>query len=172
MPRRVLKKLLPSPGQLQGHWLLRHFGERLLDPRLWALHRRGITGAFGVGIAICFIPLPVHFLVAIMIAVAWRLNVPAIYGTTLLVNPITMVPIYYLAYRVGAALLGITPQTFSFHLSWDWLQSGLGPMWQPFLIGCMACALILGLLGWACLELVWRWRVTSRYRARRFAAAA
>ena len=94
------------PSQLQGHWLLRHFGERLLDPRLWALHRRAITGAFGVGIAICFIPLPVHLVVAVLIAIAWRLDVPAIYGTTLLVNPITVVPMYYLAYRVGAALLG------------------------------------------------------------------
>ena len=172
MPRRVLKKLLPSPHTLQGHWLLRHFGEHLLEPRLWALHRRGITAAFGAGIAICFIPLPVHSVVAILIAIAWRLNVPAIYGTTLLVNPLTMVPIYYLAYRVGAALLRVTPESFSFHLSWDWLQNGLGPMWQPFLVGCLACALVLGVLGWACLELVWRWRVTSRYRARHVAVTA
>jgi uncharacterized protein len=172
MPRRVLKRLLPSPCQLQGHWLLRHFGERLLDPRLWALHRRGITGAFGVGIAICFIPLPVHLIVAVLIGVAWRLNVPALYGTTLLVNPVTMVPIYYLAYRVGAALLRVTPQSFSFHLSWDWLEHGLGPMWQPFLLGCTACAVVLGILGWACLELVWRWQVTSRYRTRHVATAA
>src|SRR6185437_12288788 len=107
MPRRVLKKLLPSPGQLQGHWLLRHFGEQLLDPRLWALHRRSVTAAFGVGIAICFIPLTVHSVLAILIAMVWRLNVPVIYGTTLLVNPITMVPIYYGAYRVGAALLRV-----------------------------------------------------------------
>ncbi|HUN71686.1 MAG TPA: DUF2062 domain-containing protein, partial [Steroidobacteraceae bacterium] len=90
MPRRVLKKLLPTPAQLQSHWLLRHFGERMLDPRLWALHRRAITGAFGVGIAICFIPLPVHLVVAVLIAIVWRLNVPAIYGTTLLVNPLTV----------------------------------------------------------------------------------
>jgi hypothetical protein len=161
MPRRLLKKLLPSPRQLQGHWLLRHFGDHLLEPRLWALHRRGITAGFGAGIAICFIPLPVHSVIAILIAIIWRLNVPAIYGTTLLVNPLTM-----------AALLGISPDRFSFHLSWDWLASGLGPMWQPFLVGCLACALVLGLLGWACLELLWRWRVTSRYRARHVATAA
>ena len=172
MPRRVLKKLLPSPRHLESHWLLRHFGEQLLDPRLWALHRRGITAAFGVGIAICFIPLPVHSVLAILIAMVWRLNVPAIYGTTLLVNPVTMVPIYYMAYRVGAALLGIAPDRFSFSLSWDWLEKGLGPMWQPFLVGCLACSLVLGVLGWACLELVWRWRVTSRYRARHVVTAA
>jgi hypothetical protein len=172
MPRRVLKKLLPSPVKLQGHWLLRHFGDRMLDPRLWALHRRAITGAFGVGIAICFIPLPVHLVVALLIAIAWRLNVPAIYGTTLLVNPLTVVPMYYLAYRVGAALLGVAPESFAFRLSWGWMEKGLGPMWQPFLIGCLACATVLGVLGWGCLELVWRWRVTSRYRARRIATAA
>ena len=172
MPRRVLKKLLPSPDRLQGHWLLRHFGERLFDPRLWALHRRAITGAFGVGLAICFIPLPVHLLVAVLIAIVWRLNVPAIYGTTLLVNPLTVVPIYYLAYRVGAALLRVSPQSFSFRLSWNWLHSGFGPLWQPLLLGCVACAVVLGVLGWAGLELLWRWRVTSRYRTRHLATAA
>ena len=113
-----------------------------------------------------------HSVVAILIAIAWRLNVPAIYATTLLVNPITVVPIYYLAYRVGAALLRVAPERFAFHLSWDWLQYGLGPVWQPFLLGCMVCALVLGFLGWACLELAWRWRVTSRYRARHVPATA
>ena len=144
----------------------------MLDPRLWALYRRGITGAFGVGIAICFIPLPVHLVVAILVGLAWRLNLPAIYGTTLLVNPLTMVPIYYVAYRVGAVLLRVAPERFSFSLSWDWLEHGLGPMWRPFLLGCLVCAVVLGLLGWACLELIWRWHVTSRYRTRHLATAA
>jgi uncharacterized protein (DUF2062 family) len=168
----MLKKLLPSPSRLQGHWLLRHFGERLLDPRLWALHRRAITGAFGVGIAICFIPLPVHLPLAVLIAIIWRLNVPALYGTTLLVNPLTMMPTYYGAYRVGAALLRVRPERFAFHLSWHWLETGLGPMWRPFLLGCGVCAVVLGFLGWATLELIWRWNVTSRYRTRHVATAA
>ena len=171
MPRRMLKKLLPSPGRLQGHWLVRVFGERLLDPRLWALHRRTITSAFGVGLAICFIPLPVHMLVAGLVAIVWRLNVPAIYVTIFLVNPVTMVPVYYIAYRVGALLLRVAPDQFSFQLSWTWLQNGLGPMWRPFLCGCLVCALTAGLLGWLSFELLWRWRVSSRYRSRRVATA-
>lgn len=157
---------------LQRYWPVRVFGQRLLDPRLWALHRRAITGGFGVGLAICFIPLPVHMLVAGLVAIVWRLNVPAVYGTIFLVNPVTMVPLYYFAYRVGAVLLQVAPERFSFQLSWDWLQNGLGPMWRPFLLGCLVCALIAGLVGWLSLELLWRWRVSSRYRARRVATAA
>jgi uncharacterized protein (DUF2062 family) len=145
---------------------MRLFGDRIADPRLWAVHRRAVTSAFGVGLAICFIPLPVHLVLAGVIAVVCRLNIPAIYGTILLVNPVTAVPVYYLAYRVGAALLRINPQSFTFQMNWDWIQHGLGPVWKPFLLGCVACAILAGLLGWVGLELVWRWRVTNRYRTR------
>jgi len=105
-------------------------------------------------------------LVAGVIAVAWRLNIPAIYGTILLVNPLTAVPVYYLAYRVGAALLRINPQNIVLQHSWDWIHSGIGAVWKPFLLGCLACAALTGLLGWLGLELLWRWRVTNRYRTR------
>jgi uncharacterized protein len=170
--RRLLKKLVPSPGTLQQRWFLRPFGDRIADPRLWCLHRRAVTSAFGAGLAICFIPLPVHLVVAGLIAVALRLNIPAIYGTILLVNPLTAVPVYYLAYRVGAALLRVDPQIFAFQLSWDWMQNGLEPVWKPFLLGCAACAVLAGLLGWLGFELLWRWSVTNRYRTRHHASAA
>jgi len=128
-----------------------------------------VTGAFGVGLVICFIPLPVHLVVASLLAIALRLNIPVIIGTVLLVNPLTIVPAYYLAYRVGAALLDVAPTGFSFEMSWDWLQNGLGPMWKPFLVGCLVCGVVGGVLGYMTLELVWRWRVAARYKTRHFA---
>jgi uncharacterized protein (DUF2062 family) len=175
MTRRLLKKICPSPDVLKKRWYLRPFGDRIADPRLWTLHRRAVTSAFGVGLAICFIPLPVHLLVAGMIAIAWRINLPAVYGTTLLVNPLTCVPVYYIAYRVGATLLGtapLAPEGFRFRPSWEWFQTSLQPIWKPFLLGCVACAVVTGLVGWLAMELVWRWRVTSKYRARREASSA
>jgi len=174
MPRRFLKKICPSPDAMQNRWYLRPFGDRIADPRLWTLHRRAVTSAFGVGLAICFIPLPVHLVVAAMIAIAWRINLPAMYGTTLLVNPLTCVPVYYIAYRVGATLLGeasMAPDGFRFRPSWAWFHTSLAPVWKPFLLGCAVCAIITGLLGWLILELVWRWHVTTKYRARRLASS-
>jgi len=172
MPRRLLKKICPSPGALQKRWYLRLFGDRIADPRLWTLHRRAVTAAFGVGLAISFIPLPVHMLVAALLAVAMRINLPAIYGATLLVNPLTCVPVYYTAYRIGASLLGISPESFRFRPSWDWFQTSLQPVWKPFLLGCAVSAVVTGLLGYLLLELIWRWHVTNRYRTRHEASAA
>lgn len=166
MSRRLLKKLTPHPHTLRDRWYLRPFGSRLADPRLWSLQRRGITGAFGAGLAVCFMPLPIHLPLSATIAVVWRLNVPVIITTVFLVNPLTMVPIYYMAYRVGRLILHEPPRHFMFKLSWDWLQHGLGPVWRPFLVGCVVCAAVLGFTGWLVLEMVWRWRVRARYRSR------
>ena len=173
MPRRLLKRLCPTPASLQSRWYLKVFGPRPSAPRLWVPHRRAVTAAFGVGLAISFIPLPVHMFTACLIAVLCRINLPVVNATVFLVNPITVVPVYYAAYRLGAALLGLEPQGFAFEPSWDWLQNGLGPLWKPFLVGCLASAALCGVLGWMGLELVWRWRVVSaRYRARREASSA
>lgn len=169
MPRRLLKRLCPSPHALERQWFLRLFGKRIADPRLWGLCRRGVTGAFGLGIAVSFIPLPVHCVAATLLAVTLRLNIPVIIGTVFLVNPLTMVPVYYLAYRVGAFLLDVQPTGFAFQMSWDWLQNGLWPMWKPFLVGCLVCGVVGGVLGYMVLELGWRWRVATRYRTRHLA---
>lgn len=167
MPRKFLKKITPHHETLHTRWYLRMWGQRLRDPRLWALQRRAVTSAFAAGLAICFVPLPIHLPLAALVGIAFRINIPVILATVLLVNPLTVVPVYYVAYRVGAAVLGLEPGTFRFQLSWDWLEHGLGPMWKPLLLGCLICAVLSALIGWAALELFWRWSVTNRYRARR-----
>ncbi|HTW37095.1 MAG TPA: DUF2062 domain-containing protein [Steroidobacteraceae bacterium] len=171
MPRRLLRRITPHARALGGRWYLRAFGSHFTDPRLWTLQRRGITAAFGAGLAICFVPLPVHTPLAVLVAIVWRLNVVAVIATTWIVNPFTMVPIYYVAYRVGVAVTGDEPHAFGFRLSWDWLQHGLGPMWKPFLVGCLICSVLCGIAGWVGLEVLWRWRVISRRYLRRTASS-
>lgn len=170
MPRRLLKKITPHPAKLQNRWFMKLFGSRIADPRLWSLQRRSVTAAFATGLAICFIPLPIHLPLAALIAVVARINVPTIIGTVFLVNPLTVVPVFYTAYRVGCVVLDVQPQRFAFRFSFEWLQYGLGPMWEPFLIGCLICSALAAATGWVGLELVWRWQVRSKYRARRLSS--
>lgn len=167
MPRRILKKITPHPSTRHERWYLRLFGARMTDPRLWSLQRRSVTAAFAAGLAICFVPLPVHLPLAVLVAILLRVNVPTILATVFLVNPLTVVPVYYTAYRVGTAVLGLEQQRFAFRFSFDWLQHGLGPMWKPFLLGCFLCSTIAASVGWISLEWLWRWRVRMKYRSRR-----
>lgn len=74
----------------------------------WSLNRRNVTRAFALGLLISFVPIPVHFLLATLIALVLRLNVPAAIFGTFLANPLTMVPMYVSAYWVGCNLLGIS----------------------------------------------------------------
>ena len=169
MPRRIIRNLAQRAHALRDKWYARPFSRWLLDPRLWSLQRRGITRAFGAGLAICFVPLPVHIPIALATAIIARINVPVIVASIFIVNPVTMVPTYYMAFRIGRLVTGTHRTRFHFELSWDWLQYGLGPMWKPFLAGCAVCAVVFGLLGWALLELLWRWRVIRKYRQRALA---
>lgn len=166
MPRRFIRKITPSPESMQSRWYLRPFGKRVADPAIWSLQRRSITGGFGAGLAICFVPLPIHFVLAIIVALMARVNAAVIFATVLIINPVTIFPIYYFAYRVGAWVLRKPPGDFHFELSWDWLQHGLGPMWKPFLLGCLICGAVAGVVGWFTFEMLWRWHVRRKYRNR------
>jgi uncharacterized protein (DUF2062 family) len=166
MPRRLVKQFARFIHARRNKWYLSVFGNRLTDPHLWSLNRHSITAAFGVGIGVSFIPLPVHLPLVVLIAVWWRLNVAVGIAGAYLVNPFTMVPIYYAAYRVGAWLLRYRPHRFEFQLTWNWLEHGLGPAWKPFLLGCLVCGVTFGLLGRFTLEYSWRYATIQRYRAR------
>jgi hypothetical protein len=168
MPRRLVKKLSQFIHARRHRWYLSIFGERLTDSHLWSLNRHSITAAFGVGIGVSFIPLPVHLLLVVMAAIWWRLNVAVAIAGAYFVNPFTMVPVYYAAYRVGTLVLRDRPHHhFVFQLSWNWLEHGLGPTWRPFLLGCLICGLVCGLAGRFILEFIWRQATMRRYRARR-----
>ena len=170
MPRGLFRKITPRSETLLNHWALRPFQRFLSDPRLWSLQRRTVTPAFGAGLAICFVPLPIHIPLAALVAIVSRIHIPTIMLSLFAVNPLTMVPAYLLAYKVGVLVTGAHERRFKFHMSWDWVQHGLGPMWKPFLIGCGVTGVLVGLIGYLTLDIIWRYSVRKRYRERAGAA--
>ena len=167
MPRRFLKRFTPSRDAVHANRWLRPFKHFLTDPRLWSPQRRTVARAFGAGLAISFVPLPLHLLLATLVAAIARINVPTIVATVFFSNPLTIVPLFYFAYRVGALVTGFRPQPFEFSLSWDWLQHGLGPLWQPFLVGCLVCGTVFGITGWLMVDFAWQTAVRRRLERRR-----
>ena len=172
MPLQVAKRLGTWVRSNRHRWYLRLFGERIAERHLWSLSRRSVTAAFGAGVAIAFLPLPIHTVGAVLVAIVWRLNLPVTLAATWVINPLTIVPGYYAAYRLGAWVLHERPHMFKFELTWRWLELGLGPRWQAFLLGCLICAIVFGVAARLLLDVIWRAALRKKYRLRQLRRAS
>lgn len=146
---------------------MRPFRYLLEHPVYWSLNRRSVTRAFSLGLFLAFVPLPIHFLMAVILALTLRLNVPAAACGTLITNPVTIVPLYVFAYWLGCILLGLTPQPMHFEMSWDWLATELLPIWKPFLLGCFVMGCLSATLGYIVLGTMWHVGLVSKYHERK-----
>jgi uncharacterized protein (DUF2062 family) len=167
MPKETLKRFMPSPGRLREIRSLQVLGEWIYQPRLWTITRHTSSAAFFVGLFMAFVPLPSQMILAAAASIWLRCNLPLAVALCWITNPLTIPPIFFLAYKVGATLLNITPQPVEFELSWEWLSTGMVAIWQPLLLGCLVCGLTFGSLGYLSINLLWRWNVTRQWQARR-----
>lgn len=166
MPRKIFKKYLPDHKKIKGKRYMKVFGNLIHDPGLWHINRYSASGAFAVGLFCSFLPIPFQMVVAAGLAIYFRVNLPLSVVLSWTTNPVTMVPMFYFAYKTGAWILGVPPNDFSFELSFAWLQSELIHIWKPFLLGCLICGGTLSFIGYHTINLFWRYHVARAWRAR------
>jgi uncharacterized protein (DUF2062 family) len=169
--RKFLHLFLPHHETVKSRRWLKPFGSRLHEPNLWHLHRRSVAGGVAVGFFCGLIPGPLQMIGAALLAALWRVNLPVALFVTLYTNPFTIVPLYMLAYQIGARVSGA--QTGVAHLPvlhwqsgyfelWDWLAQ-LG---KPLLIGLPLLALTLAVTAYIAVRVIWRIAVVLKWRAR------
>ncbi|MFF7706843.1 DUF2062 domain-containing protein [Pseudomonas sp. NPDC007930] len=167
MARRLLQRYLPAPATLRQHRGLRLLGPLLEHHALWQWNRRSVARAMGIGLFAALLPIPLQMLLAGALALPARANLPIAISLVWLTNPLTMVPVFYCTYQVGAWLLGIPPRQLPEGMNWEWISAQLATMWQPFLLGSVVCAVLAGLLGYYATQVLWRWSVGRQWRRRR-----
>ncbi|MEE8057452.1 MAG: DUF2062 domain-containing protein [Pseudomonadales bacterium] len=168
MPKKFIKRFVPDPDWVKKQQSLRLLGDWLHDPNLWHLNRHSVATATFIGLFVAFIPLPTQMIIAALMAILLRANLPISVILVWITNPLTIAPIYFLAYKVGTAITGSEPSQFAFELSWKWLSQGLANSWQPFILGCVLCGLFFGLLGSAVVRWAWRKHTLQRWHERKF----
>lgn len=155
---------------------LRHV---LGDPRLWHVNRRGISLGLAIGIFFGLLIPIAQILFAVAAAITLRANVPAAVLSTLITNPFTFAPIYLLAYKLGAVLIGAPVASGeedaivaaaedageSLRGFWSWILS-LG---KPLALGLFVAAVTFSTLAYWLTQLAWRvgTRLRARHRRRR-----
>ena len=167
MPRKTIKKLLPDPKKIREHKSLKCLGSLLHQANLWHLNRRSVSGAFSVGLFCAWIPIPFQMLVAAVVAIRLKVNLPISVTLVWISNPVTMPALFYAAYLLGATVLDIPPQETGFELSFEWLVDGLLEIWQPFLLGCLILGTLSAIIGNALIRIIWRLRVIKALEHRR-----
>lgn len=167
MPKGFLKRWMPNPDKLKQHKSLRLFGNALFHPNLWLLNRRCVPRAFSVGLFCAFVPIPFQMVLSAAMAILVRANVPISIALVWVTNPLTMPPLFYFTYKVGAWILQRPAKPFHFQLSFDWLAQHLSQTWQPFLLGCFVCGVSAAILGNVIIRCLWRWHLIRDWRARR-----
>lgn len=172
MPRRIFKSLSRQRHHWKALWFLRPARLLLENSAYWSLNRRNVTRAFALGLLLAFVPLPVHTVLAALLALLLRLNIPATVAGTLIVNPLTAVPIYIVCYRIGRTLLSAPPQPFHFEASLHWLTTGLLPIWKPFLLGCLVVGTLTAVAGYILLGGIWHITLVLKYHSRKRESAA
>jgi len=176
VPRKYFRKFLPNHESIRQHRWLRHFGVWLQHHNLWHLHRRSVSGGVAVGMFCGLIPGPLQMIGAALLAVLFRVNLPVAMVTTFYTNPFTIVPLYWLAYQLGALVTGQSYAVTAAHfevpeMAWDnWFTVMLDwifSLGKPFAIGLPLLALILALLGYVLVRVGWRFWVMWQWRKRR-----
>jgi uncharacterized protein (DUF2062 family) len=176
MPRKHFRKFLPSHDSIQSNRFIRFFGSGLQHHNLWHLNRRSVAGGVAVGLFCGLIPGPLQMISAALAAVVLRVNLPVAVVGTWYTNPFTIVPLYFLAYKLGMYVTGHSPETlpapeldlsFGNVTQWvrmvvDWMQA----MGKPFVLGLVLLATILAVLGYVGVLAAWRLYITLAWRRR------
>jgi len=177
MPRKFFHRFLPDVDKVREVKGLSMFGDTLFHPALWHLNRRSAAGGVAAGLFCGLIPGPLQMLAAAIVCIFVRVNLPLALVTTLYTNPITIVPLYLIAYEIGGLTLGARglakPPTLP---EWEWsnVLASMDAMgrWMmslgaPLALGLLLLASMLAALGYATVRGIWSVYLRRAWQTRR-----
>jgi len=162
MPRKFIKRYLPSRKSFHETTQLRPLKGFLHDPCLWHLNRRTVSGAVAIGLFSAYLPMPLEMLVAAMMAILFRVNLPLSVVIVWVSNPLTWLPLYGAGYLLGAKILGREIVSLD-EMTMSWLMSQVIPLW----LGSLILGSLLSLTGYLATRALWRLHIVRSWEKRR-----
>jgi uncharacterized protein len=163
---------IPTRHTVHNYRVLRPFAPHLSQPALWRMTRRSVPRGVALGLFVGVIIPFMHTLIAAVLAIPLRANVGVAAAFTLTVNPLTIPPLYYAAYRIGSWELHndtiVNPaaaERFSSEIGrlLFWIHQASGPI----AVGVLSIAVAAALIGYFAALVMWTWWLRSRVRERR-----
>ncbi|MDB4260696.1 DUF2062 domain-containing protein [Porticoccaceae bacterium] len=169
MPKKFIRRVLPDFAALLKHKSMRWTVPLIRDPNILHLNRESVSLAVFIGILVAFLPLPGQTFIAAGLALWWGANLPLSILCIWISNPVTIAPIFFLTYRVGAAVLGSAPLDFSISLTWEWFSTMGAQIMLPLMVGSLLCGFAAAAAGYLLINFLWRWKVIRNWEKRKLA---
>lgn len=159
------RQSLPCRETLATHPWLKPFASRVLNPQLWRLQHEAVARGVAVGLFWAFVIPFAQIVVAAVNCTWWRGNIPVAAAMTMVTNPLTIGFWLWLAYQLGALVLGqptpaiapdgVDPSAWLTEFGW------------PTVVGMGSFAVGGAAVGYFSVKLVWRARIALQRRQRR-----
>lgn len=167
MPKKWLKKYIPDDkaikNSINDSFFLGKFKNYLKNPNFWRFRRESVARGVAVGLLVAIIPiLPFQTILAIVLSILLRANIPIAFLTSWVSNPFTIVPLIFLTYYVGDWILNEYNHEISFHefswrsLSYQELKTWFMQFGKAFFVGLPFLAIGLAICGYLLVHLIWR----------------
>jgi uncharacterized protein (DUF2062 family) len=178
MPRRLIARwtesLQPGIDRITSNPSVQKYFPALADPDLWHLNRRSAARAVAIGLFCGLIPGPLQVVSAIVCCLVIRAHFPLAVVTTLYTNPLTIVPLYVIAYEYGRLFFPDAAPAAAWSLPAhaglaDWfpaLLQWMAALGRPLAVGLVLLAATLAVVGWVVVRLAWRCHAVYAWRRR------
>jgi len=157
--KETLKRLSPKQEEVNLGWLNKH----LHDPSLWKWNKHTISKAFAIGLFCAFLPLPLHTLLAAVLAVVFSANILLSMTLVWVNNPITMVPIYYYIYKLGSYIIGIEMDP-NFEFTLDYFMGTFSSALSAIWVGGFIVSIITAIIGYTSIIAIYKYRAYQRVK--------
>lgn len=151
MPRKKLKKILPSHQKIQEQKFLKIFGRFLQKREIWSLSRKKVVLGVLIGIFVACLPMPLQMVLASLLAIFLNANLPISFALIFISNPLTMPPLFYFEYQIGKLIVQPkNPIKFEFDSMYDNFSDIALSLWTGALVvgvfTSVVCAILVNFL--------------------------
>jgi len=166
--------LMPSREQMaQSRWI-KPFGQRVLHSEFWRFTRRSVPRGVAVGlfVGMFFLVPGLQIIVAALVSIPLRANIPVAAAMTFLTNPFTTPVLIVASISVGnlfgfhadkSTLVALYSRSAPLRDWLAWLASDAAP---ALVSGLFMIALASGAIGYFLSTFVWRWWTARKWRRR------
>lgn len=151
MPRKKLKKFLPTHEKIKKQKVLKIFGKFLNKKEIWSLSRKRIVAGVLIGIFVAALPMPFQSVLAVFLAIVFNANLPISFALIFISNPLTMPALFYFEYKLGNLIIQEkTTIEFNFESMYDNFDQIALSLWSGALVvgifASVVCAILINFI--------------------------